>query len=88
MSQDREFEIVREFEVDATPEQVWEAVTHGTGGYLWPMDPPEPRIGGAAAFGSTVTAWDPPRHSTFRGTKPTWPARSLLHQTGLLSETP
>ncbi|GAB7107574.1 hypothetical protein JCM4814A_58880 [Streptomyces phaeofaciens JCM 4814] len=62
----KEFEITREFEVDATPDEVWEAVTHGTGAYLWPMDPPEPRVGGAAAFGSTVTAWDPPRHLTIR----------------------
>ena len=28
----KEFEIAREFEVDATPEQVWEAITTGTGG--------------------------------------------------------
>ena len=28
----KEFEIAREFEVDATPEEVWEAVTAGTGG--------------------------------------------------------
>ncbi|KPI12914.1 Activator of Hsp90 ATPase 1 family protein [Actinobacteria bacterium OK074] len=60
------FEIVREFEVDASPEDVWEAVTRGTGAYLWPMDPPEPRVGGAAAFGSTVTAWDPPHRLTTR----------------------
>ncbi|MDX3530615.1 SRPBCC domain-containing protein [Streptomyces sp. ID05-39B] len=77
MSQDREFEIVREFEVDATPEQVWEAVTHGTGGYLWPMDPPEPRIGGAAAFGSTVTAWDPPHHLTIRSEDVGMPVQSV-----------
>ncbi|MGV9250224.1 SRPBCC family protein [Streptomyces sp. NPDC003697] len=56
----KQFEIVREFEVDATPEEVWEAVTHGTGGYLWPMEPPEPRTGGRGPFGSTVTVWDPP----------------------------
>ena len=42
----KEFEIAREFEVDATPEEVWAAVTTGTGGYLWPMEPPEPRVGG------------------------------------------
>lgn len=77
MSQDREFEIVREFEVDATPEQVWEAVTDGTGGYLWPMDPPEPRIGGAAAFGSTVTAWDPPHHLTIRSEDVGMPVQSV-----------
>ncbi|MFE9094975.1 SRPBCC domain-containing protein [Streptomyces sp. NPDC007264] len=56
----KEFEIAREFEVDATPEQVWEAVTRGTGGWLWPMDAPEPREGGKGPFGSTVTVWDPP----------------------------
>ena len=40
----REFEIAREFEVDARPEEVWEAITTGTGGYLWPMEPPEPKV--------------------------------------------
>jgi len=62
----KEFEIVREFEVDATPEQVWAAVTSGTDGYLWPMEPPEPRVGGKGPFGSTVTAWDPPHRYTNR----------------------
>lgn len=56
----REFEIAREFEVDATPEEVFRAVTAGTDGYLWPMEPPEPRVGGRGPFGSLVTAWDPP----------------------------
>ncbi|MET8949297.1 SRPBCC family protein [Streptomyces sp. NPDC004393] len=56
----KEFEIAREFEVDATPEEVWETITRGTGGYLWPMEPPEPRVGGAGPFGSEVIAWDPP----------------------------
>ncbi|MDT0480557.1 MULTISPECIES: SRPBCC family protein [Streptomyces] len=62
----KEFEIAREFEVDATPEQVWEAITTGTGGYLWPMEPPEPRVGGKGPFGSTITAWDPPHRYTNR----------------------
>jgi uncharacterized protein YndB with AHSA1/START domain len=61
----KEFEIVREFEVEATPEQVWEAITTGTAGWLWPMEY-EPREGGAAPFGGTVAAWDPPRHLTAR----------------------
>jgi hypothetical protein len=60
----KEFEIVSEFEVDATPEEVWQAVTTGTGGYLWPMEPPEPRVGGRGPMGSTVTAWDPPHRYT------------------------
>ncbi|MFD9109761.1 SRPBCC family protein [Streptomyces bottropensis] len=62
----KEFEIAREFEVDATPEEVWEAVTAGTGGWLWPMDAPEPRVGGRGPFGSEVTAWDPPHRYTNR----------------------
>ena len=61
----KEFEIVREFEVDASPEEVWDAITTGTGGWLWPMEY-EPKEGGAAPFGGTLTAWDPPRHLTAR----------------------
>jgi hypothetical protein len=61
----KEFEIVREFEVDASPEQVWDAITTGTAGWLWPMEY-EPKQGGAAPFGGTVTAWDPPRRLTGR----------------------
>ncbi|MEV7386321.1 MULTISPECIES: SRPBCC domain-containing protein [unclassified Streptomyces] len=78
----KEFEIVREFEVDATPAEVWEAITNGTGGYLWPMQPPEPRVGGAAAFGSTVTAYDPPHHLVTRSENvgfPTQSANQLEH---------
>jgi uncharacterized protein YndB with AHSA1/START domain len=62
----KEFEIAREFEVDATPEQVWEAITTGTGGWLWPMEAPEPREGGRGPFGSTIIAWDPPHRFTNR----------------------
>ncbi|MFD3500676.1 SRPBCC domain-containing protein [Streptomyces sp. NPDC058676] len=62
----KEFEIAREFEVDASPEQVWEAVTAGTDGWLWPMEAPEPREGGKGPFGSKVTAWDPPHRYTNR----------------------
>ncbi|MFE9612375.1 SRPBCC domain-containing protein [Streptomyces sp. NPDC006012] len=62
----KEFEIVSEFDVDATPEEVWQAVTSGTGGYLWPMEPPEPRVGGQGPFGSTITVWDPPHRYTNR----------------------
>ncbi|MFE7122460.1 SRPBCC domain-containing protein, partial [Streptomyces sp. NPDC057654] len=61
----KEFEIVREFEAPASPEQVWEAITTGTGGWLWPVEY-EPRTGGAAPFGGTVTAWDPPHRLTAR----------------------
>ncbi|MFF4653977.1 SRPBCC domain-containing protein [Streptomyces sp. NPDC001381] len=73
----REFEIAREFEVDATPEEVWEAITNGTGGYLWPMEPPEPKVGGTAAFGSTVTVYDPPHHLTLRSEDVGFPVQSV-----------
>ncbi|MER6158118.1 SRPBCC domain-containing protein [Streptomyces sp. NPDC001868] len=62
----KEFEIAREFEVDATPEEVWEAVTAGTDGWLWPMEAPEPRVGGKGPFGSEVIAWEPPHRYTNR----------------------
>ncbi|MFF7263690.1 SRPBCC domain-containing protein [Streptomyces sp. NPDC008159] len=62
----KEFEIAREFEVDATPEQVWDAVTSGTGGWLWPMEAPEPRVGGKGPFGSEVIAWEPPHRYSNR----------------------
>ncbi|MBY8877905.1 SRPBCC family protein [Actinacidiphila acidipaludis] len=63
------FEIVREFEVEASPEEVWDAVTTGTAGWLWPMEY-EPREGGAGPYGSTVTAWDPPHRFTGRTEAP------------------
>ncbi|WP_131738323.1 SRPBCC family protein [Actinomadura roseirufa] len=65
----KEFEIVREFEVDAAPEQVWDALTTGTAGWLWPMEY-EPREGGAAPAGGVVTDWDPPHRLAARGE---WP---------------
>lgn len=45
---------------------MWEAVTAGTGGWLWPMEAPEPRVGGRGPFGSEVTAWEPPHRYTNR----------------------
>ncbi|MEU1019919.1 SRPBCC domain-containing protein [Streptomyces sp. NPDC005900] len=61
----KEFEIAREFEVEGSPAEVWAALTTGTGGWLWPMRY-EPREGGAAPFGGTVTRWDPPHRLTAR----------------------
>lgn len=64
----QEFEIRRENELPATPEQVWEAVATGPGnlGWLFPMEI-EPREGGAVSRGpATVTVWDPPRRFACR----------------------
>jgi len=73
----KEFEIAREFEVDVPPEQVWEAITTGTAGYLWPMEAPEPREGGRGPFGSTVVAWDPPHRYVNRSEDVGMPTQSL-----------
>ncbi len=61
----KEFRISREVQLAASPEQVWDALTVGTSGWLWPMEY-EHREGGAAPFGGTVTAWDPARQLTAR----------------------
>lgn len=67
----RPFEVRKEIEVAATPEQVWEAIATGPGIDGWFLgvgNEVEPREGGTVRldFGgasgvSTVTAWDPPR---------------------------
>jgi uncharacterized protein YndB with AHSA1/START domain len=63
------FEIAKDFEVDATPEQVWEAIATGPGLNSWFLgkNEIEPREGGKVSFSvggytaeSTVTAWEPP----------------------------
>lgn len=66
----KEFEIRREVVLPATAEQVFAAVTAGTGGWLWPMEEVEPRVGGRAAMGATVTAWEPPTHFANRADSP------------------
>lgn len=71
----KEFEIVYEFEVDATPEQVWDAITSGTGGWLWPMEfDGEKRVG---PFGSTLTNFDPPHRLTALSEDVGFPTQSL-----------
>ncbi|GAA4226874.1 hypothetical protein GCM10022254_13140 [Actinomadura meridiana] len=65
----KEFEIVREYEVAATPAQVWDAVTTGSGAWLWPMEF-EPRLGGVVAGIGVITAWDPPHRLTSRAEDP------------------
>jgi uncharacterized protein YndB with AHSA1/START domain len=65
-----EFEIKLEIEVDATPEEVWEAIATGPGVDSWFMgrNEIEPREGGKArttlsgfTMEGTITAWDPPK---------------------------
>ncbi|MGH3908683.1 MAG: SRPBCC family protein [Pseudonocardiaceae bacterium] len=72
----REFELRKEVELDASPEQVWEAIATGPGISSWFMGPHEvePRVGGRMRLTigdfseqSTITAWDPPKRLAYRG---------------------
>jgi hypothetical protein len=48
--------------------EVWEAITQGRAGWLWPLDFPtrEGSAAGERGTGGTATGWDPPRHLTVR----------------------
>ena len=72
----RKFELRKEITLQATPEQVWEAIATGPGIDSWFMgrNQVEPREGGTVrmtlgdyAEEGTVTAWDPPRRFAYRG---------------------
>ncbi|MGH3788673.1 MAG: SRPBCC family protein [Pseudonocardiaceae bacterium] len=72
----REFELRKQVELDASPEQVWEAIATGPGISSWFMGPHEiePGVGGTVTLTigdfsaqSTITAWDPPKRLTYRG---------------------
>ena len=69
------FKVTDEFEVTATPEEVWDAIATGAGVDAWFMgvNEIEPREGGAtrmqfrgSAEEATVTAWEPPTHFASR----------------------
>jgi uncharacterized protein YndB with AHSA1/START domain len=69
------FEINQEIELDATPEQVWEAIATGPGIDAWFFGHStiEPRLGGRTTFemggevaGSTITAWEPGKRFAYR----------------------
>ncbi|WP_169949325.1 SRPBCC domain-containing protein [Microbispora sp. H11081] len=70
-----EFELGKEIELDATPEQVWEAIATGPGVDSWFMGRTEiePGEGGRGSFTmlggtetTTVTAWEPGKRFAFR----------------------
>ncbi|MEW9527330.1 SRPBCC domain-containing protein [Microbispora sp. NPDC049125] len=73
-----EFEVREEIQLDATPEQVWEAIATGPGVDSWFMgrNEIEPGVGGAtkmtmAGFTAqgTVTAWEPGVRFAYQGDK-------------------
>jgi uncharacterized protein YndB with AHSA1/START domain len=72
------FRIEASVEIEATPEEVWEALTVGhqlDGWWIGAPNEVEPRLGGKVrqSFGgeiseSTITAWDPPHRLVGEGT--------------------
>lgn len=71
----KEFEIRKEVELEASPEQVWDAIATGPGlsSWLFPHDV-EPGEGGIFRLNvsgyteeSTITGWDPPRRLAVQG---------------------
>jgi uncharacterized protein YndB with AHSA1/START domain len=72
----REFELRKEITLDATPEEVWEAIATGQGLDAWFMgrNQVEPREGGRSSMTigedteeGIVTAWEPPKRFAYRG---------------------
>ncbi|MFI5611435.1 SRPBCC domain-containing protein [Amycolatopsis sp. NPDC051903] len=65
----REIEVTWDGVLAGSPEQVWDAFTNRTGGWLWPITY-EPRRGGAerglTPAGGTVLEWDPARRFVTR----------------------
>src|SRR5437773_11307916 len=70
------FEVKAEVTLDATPEEVWEAIATGPGIDTWftGRNEVEPREGGTTRMTmgdvseeGTVTAWDPGNRFAFRG---------------------
>jgi hypothetical protein len=67
----RKFDVVRDVVLPAPPETVWAAVTEGSAGWLWPIEF-EAHEGGSGPWGSTITAWEPPRHFANHAVKDDW----------------
>jgi len=65
----REFEITRELDLPAAPEDVWTAITADTAAWQFPtgMEIPE---GASPPEGAPVTTWDPPHRLVIRMTAP------------------
>ncbi len=70
------FEITKDIELNATPDEVWAAIATPEGLTSWLFGPWEIEPGDGGSFRlamgeysetSTITGWDPPRRLTLRG---------------------
>jgi uncharacterized protein YndB with AHSA1/START domain len=65
----REFEITREIDLPASPDDVWIAITADTAAWQFPTGMEIP-AGAAPPEGAPVTKWDPPRRLVIRMESP------------------
>ncbi len=65
----REFEITREIDLPAAPDDVWTALTADTAAWMFPTGMEIP-AGGPPPEGAPVTTWDPPRRFVVRMESP------------------
>ena len=65
----REFEITREVDLPASPDDVWTAITSDTAAWQFPTGMEIP-AGGAPPEGAPVTTWDPPHRLVVRMESP------------------
>lgn len=65
----RAFEVAREIDLPASPEDVWTAITSGTDAWQFPSGMEFPADGTAPA-GAPITTWDPPHRLMIRMESP------------------
>src|SRR3981081_3448468 len=65
----REFEIIREVDLPAAPDDVWTAITADTAAWQFPTGMEIP-AGAEPPEGAPVTTWDPPRRLVIRMESP------------------
>jgi len=61
----REFEVIRDVDLPAAPDDVWTAITAEPAAWMFPTGQEIPR-GAAPPEGAPVTTWDPPRRLVIR----------------------
>jgi uncharacterized protein YndB with AHSA1/START domain len=72
----REFEVAREIDLPAAPEDVWTAITAENAAWQFPSDLELPE-GDAPAEGSPIKTWDPPNRLVIRTESPDGTFNSL-----------